>query len=227
MLPDVIMERYKKEGIIVAIIGIFCIITLVYLLIKPVNNTPSIIPILPHNVCFNSSNPSSYQSYINNMEIVLNQYKKGKKVMHCHKDYCVPQMKPACENWGFQDGHPCIFFTFSNDSHYNFYNDTYLNDLDKTYFNKLDEWHYGLYQFWITCSDANATDIHYYFPKFNSDGDYLSPLVGVQVQFSKSNGMVLPGEYNVECSLLRQKAYHETEEMEKIFLRIKQGKPCT
>ena len=219
------MEKYKKECIIVAIVGIFCIIILVCLSTKPSNN-------ISYSICFNSSNPSSYQSYINNMQIILNQYKKSKKVIHCSSDHvCNPKIgKPfACQNnWDFKNGRPCIFFTFSNNSHYNFYNDNH-NDSGKWYIDKPGEWDKNnLYQFWISCFKYSTTfdrDIQYYFPKSNID--YLPPIVGVRVFFLDEYEVIVPGEYKVECNLLRRDAKYETKEiLEKIVLHIKQGKPC-
>ena len=221
------MDRYKKEYIIVVITGIFGIIILFYPLIKPANNTPCIIT---NTICFNSSNPSSYQSYINNMINIVDRYRQNKKLIHCNKRFCVSTMEPVCKDWGFNSGQPCVFFTFSNNSQYNFYNDDY-NDTDSLYLNRPGKWDYDLYQFWIYCFKYNTTTfnqtIKYFFPKFNiDDGGYLPPIVGVQVGFLDKHGIIVPGEYNVECNLLQ--AANETEKVvEKMFLHIKQGKPCT
>ena len=172
------------------------------------------LKVIPNgDICFNSSDPSSYEKYIFELKQFIKPYEKinlGGKVINCDKqereddEICIIEKTwiYPCGNrdWGYSNGTPCIILYYSNDSNYRPIPYQSINDLPseapKELRNYLTEEveQYGEFNsklVYLYCTHAVYYDNYhprgfydFFFPTLNNVVDgYLPPIASVQFEF--------------------------------------------
>ena len=205
------------------------------------------------DICFNSSDPSSYENYTIEMEEFIKPYreiKKGGNVINCLEktrtgdEVCIIDsisIHPcgsATWGWGFRIGKPCVILYYSDDPSYvpipyetiDEIPPNVPKEVREIAENEPDE--VGFFekeQVRLHCTHVLWEDYYpvgfydHFFPNSNVEG-YLPPMAAVIFKFVDEYGQPKPGEYDVECSLWSKQP--NVQRVKKWSFTIKQDKEC-
>lgn len=199
------------------------------------------------DICFNSNDPLSYISYINQLEEFIEPYKNSrsrKNVILCHKHdrndsencHIDDTWIYPCGNrdWGYSWGNPCVILSYSNDSSFLPIPYEKMDELPSDVPAEvkeiaMEEIEYDGFDNMLVrlhCTHVDMYDYHpkgfynFFFPNLEEVDGYLPPIASVSFKFTNEEEMPIPGEYDVKCSLWSKEP--NVKEVKKVSFKIKQ-----
>lgn len=199
-------------------------------------------------ICFDASNKSSYEKYVNEIEefmTLYNDVKFGGNIVDCGvtdrrdgqicgalKSWLFPCGNP---DWGYEKGQPCVVLSYANDPNYKPTPYQTLKEIPAWAPDSMRQYaeeelddggsfnprRIRLFCTHVKTENYRAQGFHKdFFPNSHFEG-YMPPIAAVRFSFLDADGNIIPGEYNVECTLWSKEP--PVDEVKKVSFKIKQG----